>query len=97
MESGHSASWHDCCFDVSRPCFWSFAMSLNDASHIIDQHDTLANSDFTLLEGLYQLTISGNTRDWEFERLNNAVYERLMSTYAHVSVGSANISKSMAQ
>jgi len=39
-------------------------------------------SDFTLLEGLYQLTVTGHTQDWEFERLNNAVYERLMSAYS---------------
>jgi hypothetical protein len=39
-------------------------------------------SDFTLLEGLYQLAVTGHTQDWEFERLNNAVYERLISSYA---------------
>ncbi len=38
-------------------------------------------SDFTLLEGLYQLAVTGHTQDWEFERLNNAVYERLLSSY----------------
>ncbi|WP_411834744.1 hypothetical protein [Pseudoxanthomonas mexicana] len=70
-------------------------MSLNDAVPVADQHDAFAHSDFTLLEGLYQLTISGNTRDWEFERLNNAVYERLMSAYSHAAIGSANIKHSM--
>lgn len=40
-----------------------------------------ASSDFTLLEGLYQLAVTGHTDDWEFERLNNAVYERLLSSY----------------
>ena len=40
-----------------------------------------AVNDFTLLEGLYELTVSGHTDDWEFERVNNAVYERLLSTY----------------
>jgi hypothetical protein len=44
--------------------------------------DVSSASDFTLLEGLYQLTVTGHTKDWEFERLNNAVYERLMSTYS---------------
>ena len=39
------------------------------------------SSDFTLLEGLYQLAVTGHTDDWEFERLNNAVYERLLSSY----------------
>ena len=40
-----------------------------------------SSSDFTLLEGLYQLAVTGHTDDWEFERLNNAVYERLLSAY----------------
>lgn len=40
-----------------------------------------SSSDFTLLEGLYQLAVTGHTDDWEFERLNNAVYERLLSSY----------------
>ncbi len=50
---------------------------------LIDALPDVSNaSDFTLLEGLYQLTVTGHTKDWEFERLNNAVYERLMSTYS---------------
>ncbi|GGD53732.1 hypothetical protein [Pseudoxanthomonas indica] len=52
-------------------------------------------SDSTLLEGLFQLTVTGHTQDWEFERLNNAVYERLLSSYAMEEIGSAKISKSM--
>lgn len=52
------------------------AMSLNETVQ-----NSAAASDFTLLEGLYQLTIAGHTNDWEFERLNRAVYERLMSSY----------------
>jgi hypothetical protein len=48
----------------------------------------IATSDFTLLEGLYQLTIAGHTNDWEFERLNKAVYERLLSSYNY-NAGSA--------
>lgn len=44
--------------------------------------DVANASDFTLLEGLYQLTVTGHTDDWEFERLNNAVYERLLSAYS---------------
>lgn len=51
-------------------------MSLNDIVQ-----NSAAASDFTLLEGLYQLTVAGHTNDWEFERLNKAVYERLMSSY----------------
>lgn len=49
-------------------------------SHIEDPSQ--GPSDFTLLEGLYQLAVTGHTKDWEFERLNNAVYERLLSSYA---------------
>ncbi len=52
-------------------------------------------NDFTLLEGLFQLTIAGHTDDWQFERLNNAVYERLMSSYTDVRIGSAAASQSM--
>jgi hypothetical protein len=43
-------------------------------------------NDFTLLEGLYQLAVTGHTQDWEFERLNNAVYERLISSYGSEKV-----------
>lgn len=51
-------------------------------SHIEDAFQgTAGPSDFTLLEGLYQLAVTGHTQDWEFERLNNAVYERLISSY----------------
>ncbi len=45
-----------------------------------------SSSDFTLLEGLYQLAVTGHTDDWEFERLNNAVYERLLSSYNGVDM-----------
>ncbi|MEO6517977.1 MAG: hypothetical protein ABIO17_03150 [Pseudoxanthomonas sp.] len=54
-------------------------MSLDDTTS-----NTSASSDFTLLEGLYQLAVTGHTNDWEFERLNNAVYERLLSSYGNV-------------
>lgn len=47
-----------------------------------------SSSDFTLLEGLYQLAVTGHTDDWEFERLNNAVYERLLSSYASLEINS---------
>lgn len=52
-------------------------MNFDDAT-INNNH---SSSDFTLLEGLYQLAVTGHTDDWEFERLNNAVYERLLSSY----------------
>ena len=48
--------------------------------------DVASASDFTLLEGLYQLAVTGHTDDWEFERLNNAVYERLISSYGSVDM-----------
>ena len=51
-------------------------MSLDEAIN-----SNTSSSDFTLLEGLYQLAVTGHTNDWEFERLNNAVYERLLSSY----------------
>ena len=57
-------------------------MSLDDAN--ISNNAT--SSDFTLLEGLYQLAVTGHTDDWEFERLNNAVYERLLSSYNSVDM-----------
>lgn len=41
-----------------------------------------APNDFALLEGLCQLAITGHPKDREFEQLNNAVYERLFSSYA---------------
>lgn len=52
-------------------------MSLDESTNA-----SVSSSDFTLLEGLYQLAVTGHTDDWEFERLNNAVYERLLSSYA---------------
>ena len=58
----------------------------------------VASSDFTLLEGLYQLAVTGHTDDWEFERLNNAVYERLLSSYSSLEISSrnANVSRTFA-
>lgn len=37
--------------------------------------------DSSLLEGLYQLVVSGHTEGWEFEQINNEVYTRLLETY----------------
>lgn len=37
--------------------------------------------DASLLEGLYQLAVSGHTEGWEFEQINNEVYTRLLETY----------------
>lgn len=64
-------------------------MSLDDALS-----SNSSSSDFTLLEGLYQLAVTGHTNDWEFERLNNAVYERLLSSYSSSDAGN-RVSHSM--
>ncbi len=64
-------------------------MSLDDAIM-----SGASSSDFTLLEGLYQLAVTGHTEDWEFERLNNAVYERLLSSYASLEVNSRAVNAS---
>ena len=64
-------------------------MSLDDA-----MSSNSSSSDFTLLEGLYQLAVTGHTNDWEFERLNYAVYERLLSSYSSSDAGN-QISHSM--
>lgn len=55
------------------------------------------NHDATLLEGLFQLVISGDTRSDEFQQLEASVYERLLSTYDRdeVGIGSAPVSRSM--
>ncbi len=57
-------------------------MSLADSNNSNNNNNNASSSDFTLLEGLYQLAVTGHTDDWEFERLNNAVYDRLLSSYA---------------
>lgn len=39
-------------------------------------------NDASLLEGLFQLAVSGHTDGWEFEQLDAVVYQRLQDTYA---------------
>ena len=39
-------------------------------------------NDASLLEGLFQLVVSGHTDGWEFEQLDSVVYERLKHAYA---------------
>lgn len=60
-------------------------MGFNDSNA-----DTTLSNDFTLLEGLYQLVVTGHTDDWEFERLNKAVYERLLSSYGPQNIPGAS-------
>ena len=77
-------SWHGNCFipSIAKHHQRGTAMSLHDA-----MSSNSSSSDFTLLEGLYQLAVTGHTNDWEFERLNNAVYERLLSSYSSSDAG----------
>ena len=67
-------------------------MSFDDATIT----NNTSSSDFTLLEGLYQLAVTGHTDDWEFERLNNAVYERLLSSYNSVDMGRIDVANPLA-
>ena len=39
-------------------------------------------NDASLLEGLFQLVVTGHTDGWEFEQLDSVVYERLKHAYA---------------
>ena len=77
-------SWHGNCFipSIAKHHQRGTDMSLDDA-----MSSNSSSSDFTLLEGLYQLAVTGHTNDWEFERLNNAVYERLLSSYSSSDAG----------
>ncbi|MEA9738119.1 hypothetical protein [Xanthomonas campestris] len=44
-----------------------------------------AESDSSLLEGLFQFAINGNTQGQEFAQLNDTVYKRLQQAYGTVS------------
>ena len=79
-------SWHGNCFipSIAKHHQRGTDMSLDDA-----MSSNSSSSDFTLLEGLYQLAVTGHTNDWEFERLNNAVYERLLSSYSSSDIARA--------
>ena len=37
--------------------------------------------DATLLEGLFQLTVAGDTQGWEYKKIDSEVYSRLLQTY----------------
>ena len=84
-------SWHGNCFipSIAKHHQRGTDMSLDDA-----MSSNSSSSDFTLLEGLYQLAVTGHTNDWEFERLNKAVYERLLCSYSSSDAGN-QISHSM--
>lgn len=51
----------------------------------IDTTPNQRDPDSNLLEGLYQLVVSGHTGGSEFEQLTAEVYERLQVTYAGAS------------
>ena len=40
-----------------------------------------ADADSSLLEGLFQLAVNGQTQSWEFDQIDNEVYTRLLSAY----------------
>ena len=84
-------SWHGNCFipSIAKHHQRGTDMSLDEAIN-----SNTSSSDCTLLEGLCQLAVTGHTDDWEFERLNNAVYERLLSSYSSSDAGN-QISHSM--
>lgn len=46
-----------------------------------DQSDAGTDPDSVLLEGLFQLVITGHTDGREFEQLNSEVYQRLHASY----------------
>ncbi|MBB4129437.1 MULTISPECIES: hypothetical protein [unclassified Xanthomonas] len=49
-----------------------------------------ADSDSSLLEGLFQLAINGDTHSQDFAQLNDTVYRRLQQAYGAASGGPAN-------
>jgi|GEM_PF-923719 len=53
--------------------------TMNELEH--HNSNDFAN-DASLLEGLYQLVVTGHTDGWEFEQLDHEVYGRLKNAYA---------------
>ncbi len=39
------------------------------------------DADTSLLEGLFQLALTGQTQGWEYDQINQEVYARLLSAY----------------
>ncbi len=48
----------------------------------IDTTPSQRDPDSSLLEGLFQLVVSGHTGGSEFDQLTHEVYERLLGAYA---------------
>ena len=51
---------------------------MNDIAHA----HPAADHDASLLEGLFQLALTGETDGFEFKQIDNEVYTRLQDTYA---------------
>ena len=49
--------------------------------HNIDHAIPASDHDSSLLEGLYQLAVSGHTDGSDFEQIDSEVYTRLQATY----------------
>ncbi|MCC4616966.1 hypothetical protein LL972_13330 [Xanthomonas campestris pv. asclepiadis] len=49
-----------------------------------------ADSDSSLLEGLFQFAIKGDTHNPDFAQLNDTVYQRLQQAYGSVSGSSVS-------
>ncbi|PPU41907.1 hypothetical protein [Xanthomonas arboricola] len=56
-------------------------MNNDSAAHSTD-------SDSSLLEGLFQFAIKGDTHNPDFAQLNDTVYQRLQQAYGSVSTSS---------
>ena len=39
-------------------------------------------NDSSLLEGLFQLAVAGDTNGWEFKKIDSEVYSRFLDSYA---------------
>jgi hypothetical protein len=48
---------------------------------IMGEPTVTAGTEKSLLEGLFQLAVNGQTQGWEFDQIDNEVYARLLSTY----------------
>ncbi|WP_172675043.1 hypothetical protein [Stenotrophomonas pictorum] len=47
----------------------------------LDRSIPANDHDATLLEGLFQLAVAGETEGWQFDRIDTEVYSRLLTTY----------------
>ncbi|WP_442681745.1 hypothetical protein ACSBPQ_08395 [Stenotrophomonas sp. JC08] len=47
-----------------------------------ERSTSASDHDTTLLEGLFQLAVAGETQGWEFDKIDSEVYSRLLQNYA---------------